>query len=408
MDYKNLSKEELIKALEEALSRQGLVWNKKVEPVLPYTVDEVNEKNIKGTGSQHLLFEGDNIQALDYLNKHYKNKIKLFLIDPPYNTGESYMKYKDNRNNKGKFRFTDWLNFLQPRIDSSYELGTEDSLYAFFIDDFNVDYLKALCDQKFGTQNFLGRVVWKCRAGTGISDQYFSANHEYVLFYCKNKAKFSFLGMDKDLSKYKNPDNDPRGPWKADCLTAAKPGGDVYYPITDPKTGIQYLPSKGRYWPYNRISMAKKISESRIIFPKKPGGTPSLKRFKNELQSSRKPLSSWWDEYLTSHGSKALKELFDGEKVFDYPKPVELMKFLIEQVCYQENDIVLDFFAGSGTTAQALIESNIERNINRQAILVTNNENSICEKVTYERIKRVLAKRHSLDSLTYYKIKTDT
>jgi adenine-specific DNA-methyltransferase len=239
-------------------------------------------------------------------------------------------------------------------------------------------------NEVFGEENFLAVFVWKRRSGAMDAVNNVSSDHEYVLCYGKNSA--SLIGEQRTFDRYANPDNDPRGPWVADNLSAAKPGGNTLYPVKDPETGHEFWPPKGRYWPYNPTTMARKIREGRIIFPKTSQGSPLLKRFQSEAKSLFRPVSTWvaaangtnhsseaapitLTTTINSEGTREMKELF-GDKVFLYPKPVSLLRSLIKQGTVGEEDIVLDFFAGSCTTAQAVLELNHEDGQNRRFIMV--------------------------------------
>lgn len=206
-----------------------------------------------------------------------------------------------------------------------------------------------------------------------------SVDHEYVLCYGKTKGRLA--GMERTYEGYNNLDNDPRGPWKADNLSAGKPGGDVYYPIKDPKTGNEFLPPEGRYWPYSRKTMAEKIEDGRIIFPATATGRPMLKRFKNEAKFDTVPVSTWIvsrneDRISNSlvapantQGTRELQDIF-GAKLFPHPKSTQLISSLASQCKLTDSDIVLDFFAGSATTAHAVISSNAENGCNAKFILI--------------------------------------
>lgn len=206
-----------------------------------------------------------------------------------------------------------------------------------------------------------------------------SVDHEYVLCYGKSKGRLA--GIERTYDGYANPDNDPRGPWKADNLSAGKAGGDVHYPITDPKTGNQFFPPEGRYWPYSRKTMAEKIAEGRVIFPAKSSGRPMLKRFKNEAKFDTVPVSTWIvsrseDKISNSlvapantQGTRELQDIF-GAKLFPHPKSTQLVSSLASQCRLEEGDIVLDFFAGSATTAHAVLAMNASSGANVRFILV--------------------------------------
>lgn len=358
-------------------------------------------ESVEFASTANLFVEGDNLDALKLMREGYLGKIDMIYIDPPYNTGSDLI-YKDsfksaatdfkrksgytnelgerlvhNAPSNGRFH-SDWLSMIYPRLRIARQLLRDGGLIFISIDDNERANLQKICEEIFGHDNFLGCFVWKRRSGAMDAVTNLSEDHEYVLIYSKSQAVLK--GVERTFEKYTNPDNDPRGPWISDNLSAGKPGGDTYYPITDPDTGSEFYPPKGRYWPYSRHTMAGKIAEGKVIFPKSAGGTPMLKRFASEAIKSTLPVSSWIERPganagqstlvtpMNSSATKALKELFDA-KLFSFPKPVELIKALMSQGMPKDG-VVLDFFAGSATTAQAMFECNAEDGGNRRAILV--------------------------------------
>ncbi len=267
------------------------------------------------------------------------------------------------------------------RLRLARNLLKDDGVIFISIDDNEVHNLRKMCDEIFGENSFYSSFVWQKRSGSMDSVDGVSVDHEYVLCYGKNKLKLK--GVERTFDKYENPDNDPRGPWISDNLSAGKAGGNVYYEITDPKTGNTFLPPKGRYWPYNPTSMAQKIAEDRVIFPKDETGRPMLKRFKNEAKSNFVPVSSLLRNYtekklpnnaivsaLNTKGTAEIQNLFDN-KIFSFPKSTILLKSLMSQIIEQENnDIILDFFSGSSTTAHAIMQLNADDGGNRKFIMV--------------------------------------
>jgi adenine-specific DNA-methyltransferase len=364
------------------------------------------EESVDWDTTQNLMIEGDNLEVLKLLQKSYAGKVKLIYIDPPYNTGRDFVypdKFQDsignylaltgqaengkrtisNTESSGRFH-TDWLNMIYPRLKLARNLLKEDGVIFVSIDDREFAALMAVLQEIFGDENFVGVFVWKRRTGAMDSVNNVSTDHEYVV--CYSRSVVSLNGEMRTFEKYENPDDDPRGPWIADNLSAAKPGGDTYYPIKDPASGNEFMPPKGRYWPYSRATMTQKISEGRIIFPKSATGSPLLKRFKSEAKSLVQPVSTWvlpasdksvsssnsisWKVGHTSEGTKTIKDLFD-EKVFTYAKPLSLLDALISQATSPtSHDIVLDFFAGSGTTGHATVAKNAQDGGNRRYILV--------------------------------------
>jgi len=351
--------------------------------------------------TKNLLIEGDNLDALKILRESYLGKIDIIYIDPPYNTGTdliykdnfstSQSKYEDeagektltgerlcsNTQTNGRFH-SDWLSMISPRLKLARQFLSDRGLIFISIDDNERANLQKVCEEIFGGDNFVGCFVWKRRSGAMDAVTNLSEDHEYILVYSKSNATLN--GVQRTFENYSNPDNDPRGPWISDNLTAGKPGGDTYYAITDPKTGQEYFPPKGRYWPYSRQTMAVKISEGRVLFPRSGTGTPMLKRFAEEAVKPTIPVSSWIERSGASDGqstltwpmnssaTRELKELF-GEKLFPFPKPVGLVQALIQQGGASDS-VVMDFFAGSGTTGQAVMACNRADGGNRKFILV--------------------------------------
>ena len=371
------------------------------------TLRPSREESVNWETTQNLMIEGDNLEVLKLLQKSYAAKIKLIYIDPPYNTGRDFL-YSDNfRDNVGNYleltgqldgkgrklsskmeasgRFhTDWLNMMYPRLKLARGLLRGDGIIFVSIDDHELHHLRSLMGEIFGEENFMGTFVWRRRTGAMDSSNNVSTDHEYVVCYARRAI--SLNGISRTFERYSNPDDDPRGPWIADNLSAAKPGGDTYYPVYDPDTGFEYYPPAGRFWPYSPATMRRKIAEGRIIFPGTAGGSPLLKRFRSEAKSLVCPVSTWllpsggkgaFRENkalprvgLTSEGTKTIKELF-GEKAFTYAKPVSLIRALVQQATSSKGgDIVLDFFAGSGTTAHAMWEQNAADGGDRRVILV--------------------------------------
>ncbi|EKO5152156.1 site-specific DNA-methyltransferase [Vibrio fluvialis] len=355
--------------------------------------------------SKNLLIKGDNLEVLKHLVNAYSEKVKMIYIDPPYNTGSDGFVYNDDRKftkeqlaelagidieeaerilsfaDKGSSNHSAWLTFMYPRLYVARELLKDDGAIFISIDDNEYSQLKLMCDEIFGEFNFYCSFIWQKRSGSMDSVDGVSADHEYVLCYGKSKKKLN--GVIRTFDKYTNPDNDPRGPWISDNLSAGKAGGDVYYEITDPETGNTFYPPKGRYWPYNPASMRQKIAEGRVIFPSSPDGRPMLKRFRNEAKSLTVPVSTILRNHtekklpnnaivssLNTFGTAEVQNLL-GTKVFSFPKSTVLLTSLMSQILTNgEENIVLDFFAGSGTTAEAVFRLNSKGLLSSRFILV--------------------------------------
>ena len=410
VDFELLKQELSDYLIEGCKERYGLNWVGKRASILKAntpikkTLRPIKEKSIDFENTKNLYIAGDNFEALKIIQESYLNKIKMIYIDPPYNTGKDFI-YKDrfakskdefeeeieavdeegmklfrNTDSNGRFH-SDWLSMMFERLRIAKDLLREDGVIFISIDDNEVHNLRHLCDEVFGEENFYATFIWQKRSGAMDSTNNVSIDHEYLL--CYGKIKHKLKGVERKFEKYKNPDNDPRGPWIADNLSVGKAGGNVYYEIIDPKTGNRFLPPPGRYWPYNPETMERKIKEGRIIFPKNKDGRPMLKRFKSEAKSNVIPVSTLIRNFtekkvsnnaifsaMNTRGTIELQSLF-GNKLFTFPKSVILLKSLINQVVnITDNDIILDFFSGSATTAHAVMELNAEDGGNRQFIMV--------------------------------------
>lgn len=379
-------------------------------PVLGEGVDEDTTGNI--------FIEGDNLEVLKLLQKSYAGRVKLIYIDPPYNTGNDFI-YKDdfseptadylkktgqtdeegnlltsNPKSSGRFH-SNWLNMMYPRLRLAKNLLNDEGICFVSINDIEVSNLRMLMNQIFGEEMFIGELIWKSRQNvdnrtmTGIS-----VDHEYILVFGK-KVK----GKERNEEQYSNPDNDDRGSWTSANMVGLQPEStrpNLHYDLINPDTGINYgKPKLG--WRYDRNTMARLISENRILWPNSIEGRPRRKVFLSELQNSTTGFSSFiGDGIYTRDGTAEVESLF-GERVFDFPKPSSLIKQLILQGSGSK-DIVLDFFSGSGTTAHSIFETNIQDSGNRRFILVqlpspTKNEKypTIAE-IGKERIRRVIKK----------------
>ena len=347
------------------------------------------EESVDWDSTQNLYIEGDNLEVLKLLQTAYYRKVKMIYIDPPYNTGNDFVytddfadpmaRYKEvtqqttksNPETMGRYH-TNWLNMMYPRLRLAANLLRDDGVIFISIDDNEVTNLRKVCDEVFGEENFVGCGVWKRRTSSAMDQSKVSTDHEYLLMYHKGQF-LPFAGYKKDYKGYSNPDNDPRGPWVAGDLTVgmnADMRPNQYYDLVDPKTGKVYHPSYNRVWSYAPDSMQKLIEENRIVFPEDTSQRPMKKRFANELKSDANPFSTWMSEVgLNTEGTRAVYTLFDDKSLFNYAKPISLIKTIVSQVTGQD-DIVLDFFSGSATTAHAVMQLNAEDGGNRRFILV--------------------------------------
>ena len=312
---------------------------------------------------------------------------------------------KSNAETMGRFH-TNWLNMMYPRLRLAHNLLTDDGVIFISIDDNEITNLRKLCDEVFGEENFVSEFIWKSRQNkdnrntTGVS-----IDHEYILCYSKNNSSRALKGAERKTEQYKNPDNDPRGPWASANMVGLLPENlrpNCHYDLVNPKTGINYgKPEMG--WRYDRNTMSRLIEEDRIIWPESPEGRPRKKSFLSEISVVLPGYSSLvGTDLYTRTATKEVQDLFNG-KYFDYPKPVDLIKDFIQQTT-SSNDIILDFFSGSATTAHATFSLNVEDGENRKFICVQLpelcDENSeafkdgyknICE-IGKERIRRAGAK----------------
>lgn len=414
LNINNIQDKEILEQLNIIETKYtGLSWENKKEYICEYEVVEDKSKEIiKNENKSNMIIEGDNLYSLNWLLKDYKGSVDIITIDPPYNSLKSAYRYLDNRSNKKDlWKHSEWISFMYDRLLLAKELLTDDGIIFINIDDSELYQLKLLCDEIFGDNNFVANLIWKNRTGSNDSKNNLSINHEYILIYKKNKNIF-FKGNPKELKSYKNPDNDPRGDWKLEDLTCNKSKEErptLYYDIIDPKTGIKHYCNPNRVWAYSKETMAKLIEEDCIVFGEN-GVRPKRKKFVSDLRSTTMPVSSLMPNDLFVNNNSLINIL--GSKQFAYPKPLKLIKELISYIP-NKNAIVLDFFAGSGTTGHSVLELNNEDGGNRQFILCTNNENNICEEVTYERIRRLINGYVSINNeifngidanLKYYKI----
>ncbi len=435
IDFDQLRQELSGNLVEGPQERYQLNWPGKREALLTAnapiakTLRPCREESVDFDTTKNLFIEGDNLDALKLLQETYLNKVKMIYIDPPYNTGNDFI-YEDDFAESGERYFersgqsdmsgnrlvansdangryhSDWLSMLYSRLRLARNLLSDNGVIFISIDDYEITNLKKMCDEIFGERNFYCSFVWKRRSGSMDSVDNTSVDHEYVL--CFGKVKGRLTGISRSYEGYANPDQDPRGPWKPDNLSAGKAGGDVHYPIEDPATGAKFLPPEGRYWPYNRKTMSEKIAEGRIIFPAKPTGRPMLKRFKGEAKFDTVPVSTWMasnekDRISNSllapantQGTRELQDLFEG-KVFPHPKSTMLIESLASQCLSGAKDVVLDFFAGSGTFAHAVMSMNANDGGNRRHISIqlpeVCDEHSEAAKAGYKTIADVSKER---------------
>lgn len=387
--------------------KYGLIFEEHKE-----AIDEILENNvpvltedkdllIDHGGQMNFLIEGDNLASLQLLEKTHKGKIDLIYIDPPYNTGRQDFIYDDKYiEDTDMFKHSKWSAFIKNRLALAEKLLSNNGAIFISIDDNEFAPLKLICDETFGYENFVTTLVWETkREAKGIPPvKMCVTNHEYILVYSKTN-KYKFIGDLRNIEDgFKNPDNDHRGPWKRQYLQRFGQGFPVRT-IVNPKNGMTFSFES----PYTEEKMRKWISQDIIIFPESNDKYPARKEFFFEYANPYKPIVTSLGLYSTKVNSEKLKAIFDNKKVFDYSKPLDLIANLIKK-SLRNSGIILDFFAGSGTTGHAVMKLNAEDGGKRKFILCTNNENNICRDVTYERIKRVIDRENYQASLKYMKV----
>ena len=335
---------------------------------------------------------------LRLLQKSYYGKVKMIYIDPPYNTGNDSFVYPDNysetldeyqrrtgekneagflnkqslwkKNSKESGQYhSAWLSMMYPRLYLARNLLRDDGVIFISIDDNEAANLKVLCDEVFGAENFVADFIWQHRKSSQ-NDVDVSLSHNHTLCFSKKRDFFRLNPLGIDSGKFDNPDSDSRGPWVADPFDAPNIRPNLTYQITNPSTGAKHLPPNGRCWRFSQEKFAQALSDQRIVFGKSGKGRPQYKRFQSEAEDKgTNPFTVWTDTGTATEGTKELMKLFKGQKIFDTPKPVRLINEILK-LSVDEDSIVLDFFAGSGTTAHAVMELNLEDGGNRQSISV--------------------------------------
>jgi len=287
------------------------------------------------------LVFGDNLLALKALEQEFSGKVKCVFIDPPYNTGSAFTHYDDG------LEHSIWLGLMRDRLEIIRQLLAEDGSLWITIDDNEAHYLKVMCDEVFGRGNFVANIVWNHRKSVQ-SDIVLSLSHNHILVFSKSKEKISLNRLQVlDEDKYDNPDNDPRGVWYATPFDAPNIRPNLTYEIQNPNTGEIYLPPKGRCWRTTQEEYLKALADNRIVFGKTGKSKPQMKRFLTEAQSKGSSVKTWWDDVGTA--TEATKELQKMNIDFDTPKPERLIERVL-QIATNPGDLVLDSFAGSGTT----------------------------------------------------------
>jgi adenine-specific DNA-methyltransferase len=377
-----LAQDEITQLLEPKVLTNAKVYDKEGEhPFKGFTRDaEINRKRglPEDTITDNLIIKGNNLLALHTLQKEFAGKVKLIYIDPPYNTGNDGFKYNDS------FNHSTWLTFMKNRLEVAKQLLSKDGSIWVNIDDGEAHYLKVIADNIFGRDNFIANVIWQKKFAPQNDARYFSDNHDHILVFAKDKGSFkiNFLERnEKAKERYKNPDKDPRGPWSSSDMTVKTYSEAYDYPITTP-SGKVITPPKSRCWRTSKENFQKLIEENRIWFGEDGCNVPRLKRFLSEVKDGVTPMTIWTHQEV-SHNQDARKEITSilDESDFATPKPEKLLERIIH-IGSNENDIVLDFFAGSGTTAAVAMK------MGRQ--FINTEQMDYIENVTCARLKKVI------------------
>lgn len=429
----DLLKQELSKEIVEGnKEKYQLTWPGKKEAIVNAntpcrkTLRPLKEKSIDFENTKNIYIEGDNLEALKILQESYLGKIKCIYIDPPYNTGNDYI-YNDNfektnieelissgqvdenqmvlvanKSTNGRYH-SDWINMIYPRLKLARNLLKDDGVIFISIDDNEQDNLRKICNEIFGESNFVTNIIWQKKFSPQNDAKWFSDNHDFILCYAKNKDLYRPLLLERTEeanARYKNPDNDPRGPWASSDLSVKTYSASYDYPITTPSGNVVSLP-EGRCWMTSKENMQKLIDDNRIWFGEGGNNLPRLKRFLSEVKQGITPLTVWLRDEVgdTQESKKELLKIMP-ENIFQTPKPTRLIDKILK-LSLEENDIVLDFFAGSSTTAH----SSLKFNKKVKYIMIQypeetgrNDFKTLCD-VGEERIRRVIAEYTKNNSL---------
>ena len=408
------------------------------------TLRPVVEDSVDWDNTQNLYIEGDNLEVLKLLQKSYMGKVKMIYIDPPYNTGNDFVydddfaasqddydlfagnidelgnRYRKNTETNGRFH-SDWCSMMYSRLMVARSLLTEDGVIFISIDDNEQRNLKNICDEIFGSSNFIAQLIWERAYSPKNDAKYISNSHDYVLMCALDLEKFTIGRLprtEEANARYSNPDNDPRGVWKASDMSVKTYTSSCDYKITTP-SGKIVEPPAGRCWSLSAKAFAERLQDNRIWFGPNGDSTPSIKRFLSELKyEGMAPTSILFYKEVghSQEGAKEVVSLFGNKGVFDGPKPVRLLERLIILANLKSDSIVLDFFSGSATTAHALMKMNSNKNFQCKFILVqlpeevndTKKEQeykNICE-IGKERIRRAGKKIKEESPLTTQNLDT--
>lgn len=415
-------------AVDVGKERYGMNWPGKADCFRTIQTPSVGtlrpclDESINFDTTENLIIEGDNLEVLKLLQKSYLGKIKMIYIDPPYNTGNDFIypdnyteslqtyleytgqvdaegrKFGTNTETDGRFH-SKWLNMMYPRLYLARNLLIESGLIFISCDDQELENLRRICNEIFGEECFLGLLVWRARNFADARPMRgLSVDHEYVVIYGKSPQS-RLTGKRRDESKYANPDNDPRGPWTSCSLlgkATKEQRPNLHYDVIHPNTGEIYRDPPETGWICRPETFQRKVEEGRILWPKKTGGRPREKVFLEELKSGVLGFPSIVDGIFTSDGTEEMRELFQ-EQIFPFPKPSLLVRDLLLQGS-SGDDLILDFFAGSGTTAHAVLDLNKQDEGKRKFILIQLPEPTgradypTIADIAKERVRRVVRK----------------
>lgn len=461
IDFDMLKQELSDHVVDGLQERYQFTWPDKRKAILAAnapinkTLRPCREESVDFDNTENLYIEGDNLEVLKLLQETYLGKVKMIYIDPPYNTGRDFV-YNDNfrqsaqeyivnsgqldsegnrleinSSSEGRYH-TNWLNMMYPRLKLAKDLLSDDGVIFISIDENEVRNLMEICNEIFGENNLVADIPWQSRASIQ-NDTDFSINHEYIIVYAKirrtvnrrlkesnykewiKRDSFVCKPLPLDKSNFDNPDNDPRGLWKADPFDAPNIRPNLTYEIINPNTGVKHLPPRGRCWRTDAFKFANALKDNRIVFGSNGNGRPQLKVFYDEKKLFGSIDNSWFSADrvgTTTNGTKELIKIFDGIKAFDTPKPVSILSKLLYLANLDTDSLILDFFSGSATTAHAVMQLNAEDGGKRKFIMVQLQEEcaenseaykagykNICE-IGKERIRRAGKKIKEDSSLT--------
>ncbi|MCP8899267.1 site-specific DNA-methyltransferase [Gilvimarinus xylanilyticus] len=408
VDFDQLRQELSDSVVEGPQERYHLNWPGKREALLAAnapitkTLRPCREKSVNFDTTQNLFIEGDNLEALKLLQETYLGKVKMIYIDPPYNTGRDFIydddykisgseyleltgqedelnkKLVSNTESNGRFH-SDWISMMYSRLKVARKLLSDDGAIFISIDDNENHNLRSICDEIFGSENFIATIIWHKMDSPKNSAKYLSEDHDYILLYSKNSEIWRpnlLPRSGKMVDRYQNPDNDPRGPWLLGDLAARNFYSKGIYEITTPSGNVIPGPPAGSYWRVSRDKFDELNNDNRIWWGKDGTNRPGVKKFLSEVRNGVIPQTYWhWKEVGSTRNAKQqlskLMSAESGDQIFVTPKPVKLISRMIEiSTNKDESAIVMDFFAGSGTTAQAVGERNLEDGGDRKWILV--------------------------------------